>query len=271
MSFATPASRYDTLLDETAERQPLAPDVVVTDDDLAHLPQPVARFLRAAGVVGRPRVHNYVVEMDATLNRGPGEPPMETPVLQTSFLDDPVRLFLLRTRMKGIPVSGLHSYTSDGARMQIRLFGMWSIVDESGPAFTRAETVTLLNDCCVFAPATLIDPRFTWTPIDEHSAAVTFTNGAHRVSATLFMNDAGDLVDFSSQDRHVLPTDGERWSTPLRGHRDFGVARLPSEGDAIWHYADKPSWCYGTFHIRVVRYNVPRAELPHAAQMDTRD
>lgn len=269
-SFASPGSRYDALLDMQAARQPLAAEALVTEHDLEHLPAPVARYLRRAQVVGRPRVHNFVVEMDAILNRGPDQPSLETPVLQTSFVDDPVRLFLLRTRMKGLPVSGLHSYTDEGARMQIRLLGVLNIVDESGPAFTHAETVTLLNDFCVFAPATLIDDRFSWRALDDASAEVTFTNGAHRVTATLMFDANGDLVDFSSDDRHVLPTDGERWTTPLRGHRDFGGARLPSEGDAIWHYRDKPSWKYGTFHIRSVRYNVAPGDLPHAEQLAAR-
>jgi len=269
-SLASLGAQYDALLDAQALRQPLPPDGCVSDADLAHLPPPVARYLRRAEVVGRARVHNFVVEMDATLNRGPDEPALETPVLQTSFVDDPVRLFLLRTRMKGLPVSGLHAYTEEGARMRIRLLGVWNIVDESGSAFTRAETVTLLNDFCVFAPATLIDARFSWTAIDDASALVTFTNGGHRVSATLFFDTHGDLVDFASDDRHVLPTDGDRWTTPLRGHRDFGGARLPSEGDAIWHYRGKPAWRYGRFRITSVRYNVAPAELPHADRLAAR-
>jgi len=269
-SLSSLGAQYDALLEAQASRQAIASDEILSEDDLAHLPPPVARFLRRAQVVGRARVHNFVVEMDATLTRGPDQPPFETPVLQASFVDDPVRLFLLRTRMKGLPVSGLHAYTSDGARMQIRLLGVWNIVDESGSAFTRAETVTLLNDFCVFAPAALVDTRFTWTPIDDASARVTFTNGEHRVSATLYFDAEGDLVDFASDDRHVLPTDGYRWTTPLRAHRDFGGARLPAEGDAIWHFRDKPSLRYGRFHIRSVRYNLAPDQLPHAEQLTAR-
>ena len=56
-----------------------------------------------------------------------------------------------------------------------------------------------------------------------------------------------------------------RWTTPLRGHRDVRGWRLPTEGDAVWHYADKPAWLYGRFRILDVRYNVPVHELPRAA------
>lgn len=258
-------SRFDEAVAAAAARQPATAPAVITDADIDSLPVPVARWLRRVGVVGTPRVQNFVVDMHAQLNRGPGEPWMETPILQVSFVPEPTRLFLLRTRMKGLPVTGLHAYTHDGARMQIRVAGVVNMVDESGAAFTRAETVTMLNDLCIMAPGAMLDARFAWQPLDDSSATVTFTNGAHRVTATLFFNADGDLVDFASDDRHSLPDDGERWTTALRGHRDMNGVRLPAEGDAIWHYADKPSWRYGRFDILRIRYNVPVDELPQAA------
>lgn len=264
------STSFDREVDRQGALQPLPPVVTVAERDLAHLPTPVAHYLRRAGVVGRPRVHNFVVEMDARLNRGPGEPWMDTPVLQVSFVDHPTRLFLLRTRMHGVPVTGLHQYTDAGASMHIRLLGLLSIVDASGEEFARAETVTVLNDFCIMAPAVLIDERFSWQAIDERQSRVTFRNGDREVKAVLHFDTLGDLVDFSSDDRHASDGDGERWTTPLRAYREFGAARLASEGDAIWHYINRPCWTYGRFAIRSVRYNVPTDELPHAQQLEQR-
>ena len=261
-------TRFDHEVDHQAQQQPLPKVVPVTDTDLRHLPAPVARYLRRAGVVGRPRVHNFVVDLDAELNRAPGAEWMHTPVLQVSFVDHPSRLFLLRTRMHGLPVSGLHQYDDSGASMDIRLLGLLHVADARGDAFARAETVTVLNDFCIMAPAVLIDERFTWGPIDDRQCGVTFRNGERVVHAQLFFDEHGDLVDFSSADRQVRPDDGERWSTPLHQYHEFGVARLASAGDAIWHFANKPSWTYGRFSIRRVRYNVPPDELPRAEQLE---
>jgi len=83
--------RFDEAVATAAANQPATPPVVVTEADLTHLPAPVGRWLRHVGVVGRPRVRNFVVDMHAQLNRGPGEPWMETPVLQVSFVANPTR------------------------------------------------------------------------------------------------------------------------------------------------------------------------------------
>jgi hypothetical protein len=268
--FTHVTTRFDREVDSEAARHQLPRVVPVTEADLAHLPEPVAHYLRRAGVVGRPRVHNFVVEMDAELSRGPDQPWMKTPVLQVSFVDHPSRLFLLRTQMHGLPVSGLHQYSDAGASMHIRLLGLLHLVDAGGEAFTRAETVTVLNDFCVMAPAVLIDERFTWQQESDATVRVTFRNGDRVVSATLTFDAHGDLVDFRSDDRHALEGDGDTWSTPLREYKEFGVARVASEGDAIWHYDDRAPWTYGRMYIRSIRYNVSPQDLPHAAQLSSR-
>ena len=141
------------------------------------------------------------------------------------------------------------------------------MVDESGDAFTRAETVTMFNEFRIMAPEALLDDRFVWHAVSDTSAAVTFTNGARRVSATLFFHANDDLVDFSCNDQRSLPNDGERWTTPLRGHQEVTGLRLPTEGDSVWHYADKPARLYGRFVIQRSRYNVAVGELPRAERI----
>jgi hypothetical protein len=253
--------RFDSAVRDEASRQPAVADARITDADLAPLPAPAQRWLRRVGVVGSPRVHDFVVDMDADLWRTANGPPMRTHVEQRSFVSRPARFFFLSTRMFGLPVRGLHDYHGTEASMRIRAAGLFTVVNESGPDFHRAETVTVLNDLCIFAPAALLDPRVQWTPRDASSVGLTFTNGAVQVRAVLVFNADGDLVDFSSDDRHALATDGYRWTTPLRAHRDIGGLRLPAEGDAIWHYTDKPSFRYGQFHIHGVRYNVMRDSM----------
>jgi hypothetical protein len=205
--------------------------------------------------------------MHATLYRAPDQPPMETPVLQVSFVHPPTRLFLLQTHMFGLPVHGVHAYNSTDASMDIRLLGLLSVVRESGQALHRAESVTVLNDWCIMMPAALLDSRLTWTARSARQVDVAFRSGGDTVHATLDFDGLGDLVNFSSDDRHCLDADGFRWTTPLRYYRNFDGVRLASQGDAIWHYTDREPFTYGTFTLRRVRYNVPDDELPHAAQL----
>ena len=49
----------------------LAPAAAILDEDLAHLPPPVQRYLRTTGVVGQPRVHNFRVRLHGRIRNGP--------------------------------------------------------------------------------------------------------------------------------------------------------------------------------------------------------
>ena len=60
----------------------------------------------------------------------------------------------------------------------------------------KAETVTVFNDMCLLAPATLIDKRIEWVPVDSVSAKATFTNGPNKITATLYFNEQGATNKF---------------------------------------------------------------------------
>jgi hypothetical protein len=125
---------------------------------------------------------------------------------------------------------------------------------------TQSETVTLFNDMCLFAPATLVDPAIGWTLIDTHTVDATFTAAGHTIRARLRFNDADELTDFISDDRYRASSDGDamerwRWSTPIAHYRAYGPARLAAAGEGRWHDAEG-DYSYIELAIDDVQYNV---------------
>jgi hypothetical protein len=93
---------------------------------------------------------------------------------------------------------------------------------------------------------------------DYAAEQVTFSNGPHRVSATLYFNERDELVDFTSDDRPQL-LDGRyrpyRWSTPIEDYRQLDGLRLPTRGAAVYAYPEDP-FTYGKFRLKSVAYSV---------------
>jgi hypothetical protein len=253
--WATSLSRAFAARQAEAAAMPAPAQAPLTEADITHLPPPVQRYIRQSGSIGRPVATEITLEFEATMFDAPGAPGMSGPVRQYNRFDTPDRLFLMTTRMKGLPVAVLHDFSPGGATMKVRLLGLVNVVDLSGPDLTRTETVTLLNDLAFFAPSRLTDPRLSWTAIDETRAKVAFTLGGNTVSAVLVFNDAGDLVDFISDDRGMLEKDGSlrilRWTTPMHSYADFDGWRVATGGDAIWHLPEGP-FTYG--QMRLTRY-----------------
>lgn len=236
---------------------------VLTADDIAPLPAPVRRYVQRAGAVGQPRVQNMRLRMRGRIRNGPADPWMPIAAEQYSFFDEPTRLFYLTASRMFVPIQGLHRYVGAGASMRVKAAGLVPVVTESGPEMTAAETVTMFNDMCVFAPATLIDPAIRWERVDGRIVDAAFTNAGHTVRARLEFSEEGDLLNFWSDDRRQVSSAGEaprrvRWSTPVAGpYRTFGAVRLAARGEARWH---EPTGDYAYIELEFtdVQYNVAR-------------
>ena len=234
------------------------PVSTVTEGDLASLPAPVRAWLRRAGVVGRPRVRNLHAVFEAEMRAGPDAKWMPARADQYEFFAPAERLFFMRAARAGVPFDVLHHYTGEHATMEARIAGLIPVLDVGGREMRQSETVTLLNDMCVLAPATLVDARIAWETIDDRTVRATFTNAGQRVSAVLTFDAAGDLAGFRSEDRWLIDARHRRplpWSTPVSEYRDFGGVRLPAFGEARWTDSTG-EWAYGRFRLRDIAYNV---------------
>jgi hypothetical protein len=239
-------------------RQPPSPPPVVTERELAALPEPVERYLRQAGVVGQPQVHHFKAIWRGRIRSGPDDPWMAFAAEQYNFPAEPARVFLMRARRGGLPVDVYHAFYGGSASMRVRLLSLVPMVDARGPEMDRSETVTLFNDICLLAPAVLVDPAIRWDLIDERSAQAHYTAGSNTISAVLSFNEAGELVDFVSDDRLAASTDGkqfvrQRWSTPVREYRRFGPFRVFTRGEGRWH---PPAGDYAYLEIELLGLEV---------------
>jgi hypothetical protein len=227
---------------------------ILSEQDLIHLPLPVAQYLRYVGVIGKSKVHSYFIKFDGRM-RDKGKDWFPFSSEQHNFIDPPARLFFMNARMFGTTVPGYHAYKNGSASMEVKPFGFVPVVDVKPGVLNKAETVTLLNDMCILAPATLIDKRISWMQINDSFAKAIFTVNDLQVSAILYFNAQHQLVNFVSDDRYAIAEQRQfRFSTPLSDYKNFKGYNLASYGKAVWHYPDS-EFVYGEFHLQEVQYN----------------
>jgi hypothetical protein len=232
---------------------------VLTETDLEGLPDVVRRYVRASGMVGQPRVRDFQATWTGRIRSNPESPWMAFTAKQFNTFEVPRRFFLMDARMNGMPVDVYHAFQEAGATMQVRLLSAFTMVDARGADLTRAETVTLFNDLCFFAPGELVSSRITWGPSDARSALAQFTLGPNTVRAELHFNDRNELIDFATEDRLNFAPDGKRftqmrWTTPVREYAQMGPVRVPAKASVLWHPASG-AYAYGEFELIGLSYN----------------
>lgn len=243
-----------------------APPPPLTEADIAPLPGLVRRYIARTGALGQPRVRNFHLTFEGRIRGGPEKAWMAFKGEQVNTYSPKARYFIMDARMHGIPVDVFHRFVGASATMRVKLASLIPIVDARGPEMTQAETVTLFNDMCVFAPGTLVDPSIVWREVDAHNVAASFANEGITIRATLTFNDLGELTNFVSDDRLAGSPDGKsftpmRWSTPLRDYATFGSHYLSGYGAGRWHPKDAPAYDYIQLSVRSVHHNVSPASI----------
>jgi hypothetical protein len=215
----------------------------VTDDDLAPLPEPAQRWLRAAGVVGRPRDGSLRVRFRGRFRMRAGQPLMPFEAWQYDLARPVARLMSMRLMAAGVvPMFGTDTYVGGTGRMFGKVLGLVTVADGKGPEFDVGELATWVNDAALLAPSMLLVPAATWTAVDDRRFDLTYTDGASTVTSRLEVGGDDLLCGFRTEDRWyagVDPPVRAPWRTPIAGWRTTADGRVVATGGgATWELPD---------------------------------
>ena len=108
-------------------------------------------------------------------------------------------------------------------------------------------------------PAAMIDKRIKWLEVVGNKVKASFLNNEITISAGLYLNEKGELVNFVSENKSAfgenVKTVKRKWSTPLRDYKDINGYRLTSYAEAIYTYLEG-DFTYATFTLKDIGYNL---------------
>ncbi len=233
----------------------------IDEQAIASLPEPVRRYLRFMGVVGRPRDWSMRARFKAHFRRAPGEW-VTCEALQYDSRLKLSRIFYMQLALKNVlPVTVRDTYLDGRGRMRAKAFDLIKVVDGEGPELDVGELVTYLNDAILMAPSLLLGPEASWKAVDAQSFDVTLTDGPHRVTARVWLDERGAPRDFSTTDRFFDQPDGKRvrteWRTPVSGWQLVDGRSLPTRAEAVWQLPTGP-FSYADFSVdpSLIAFNV---------------
>jgi len=242
-----------------ADHLQAGPDIV-SEENIAGLPEPVQRYMRYAGVLGGERIGFVRCRQEGLFRMGPDQKWTRIKATQYSSYTSPhARLWI--ARMSPMPlfwVSGRDRYYDGEGNMLIKLFSLFKISDACDPEMDVSALITYLNDM-VFMPTALLSDFVQWQSIDEKSAQATIIDHGLSASAVFHFNEKGEIINFVTEDRYMAVDGGYRkapWSTPFSDYREMGGFMIPTRGEGIWHL-EEGDFCYVKLTISEIEYNNP--------------
>ncbi len=225
----------ESLLAESAA----PPQGLITEDMLRSLPEPVRRYLSYSGVVGRPFVGTVRLTQTGRIRPNVGKPWLPLHAEEHYSVRPPGFVWDAVIRIGPLPlVRARDMYREGTGNMVIKAVGLYRIADVVGPEMDQGSMMRYLSEMIWFPTAFLSD-NISFEPLDDRSARVTLTDGGKTVSATMFIDEAGRLVDLVAERYRTV--EGafalERWSTPVDEYGELAGLRLPVRGRAVWKLA----------------------------------
>jgi hypothetical protein len=229
---------------------------IVTEVDLADLPEPVQRYLRYTGIIGKEKINTVRLKQAGALRQSPEDSWKNITAVEYYSIDPPA--FVWMGQMAAGPfsiISARDSYIDEHGRMLIKMLGIKTIGDVQGQEMDYSSLVRYLNEIMWF-PTAFLNDNIHWEAIDGNSARVTITEGNISASAILHFDEKGALTNFVSDRYHEV--NGvyvkDTWETPMTGYGEFNNLKLPLKGEAVWKMSSG-DFSYIRLEVTELEYN----------------
>jgi hypothetical protein len=212
---------------------------VVTEQMLADLPEPVRRYLRYAGVVGKPSPGTIRLRQQGKMRLAPGQPWIPLDAEEHYSVQPPGFVWAGTARLGPLPVARARDmYAGGEGRLLVKVASLWPVVDASGAQMDQGEMMRYLSEM-VWFPAAFLAGNVAFQAVDDSSAQVTLTDQGQTATGTLVFDNQGRLTNFVAQRyRTADASSPQTWSTPITGYGEFEGLRLPTRGKAAFKLPD---------------------------------
>lgn len=231
---------------------------VVTEAMIAGLPGPAQRYVRYAGVVGKPIPTLVRLRQSGRIRSSLDAAWMEFEAEEVYSTNPPAfvwRVFLPRF---GMPVAlGRDEYLEGKGSILIRMLALFPVADLAGEELAAAGLMRYLNEMTSF-PAALLGSNVTITPVDDTSFAATISDRGMSATGTFIVDPDGRLTNFRAPRFNTTTGTIETWETPFTAYAEMEGLKLPSAGAAVWKLPTG-DLAYIELEITELRYDEPRA------------
>jgi hypothetical protein len=207
---------------------------VVTEAMLQDLPAPIQRYLRHAGVVGKPIVRTVRLQQEGKFRTGVDQPWMRIRANEYYTVDKPGFIWDATFYQNGLPLLRVRDSYRDGrGHILGKVGGLFTMLEDKGEGVDQGTLMRYLQEMTWFPSAFLRD-NITFAPIDDESAQVTLTDQGRQVTGTMYIDAEGNFVNFVGQRYRNIEDGYGTWTTPIDTYGDYAGLQLPASGRGVW-------------------------------------
>ncbi len=236
--FFIAASRLSREIGKVFTQHEEQKQVIVTEEMLQKLPDPVKRYLEYTGVVGKPMVQTVRLKQVGKIRKDATQPWMNFEAKQYYSVSSPSFVWIAHMKVFGLPLVRVRDYYMEGrGNILVKALSLFTVADSGGEKMDQGAMMRYLNEMMWF-PSAFLGKNISFESIDASSARVTLRDLDKSVTATMYFDDEGKLTNFIApryRDMGNNKFELENWSTPIREYGEFEGLKLPIKGVGVWN------------------------------------
>jgi hypothetical protein len=229
----------------------------ISNERMQGLPEPIQRYLRYALKDGHPNIRYAVLSQRARFRHGPNRPWFT--VKATEVLSGMEPGFVWEARLRHNAFwwrTATLSYVNGIGHGHVKLYGALTLSEYEGKETDASMLFRVLSEQ-VWLPTGLLPTKtLRWDPIDASTARATIVDGTTRVSATVHVNELGQIDRIVTNDKYRDHKSGFEQATftlVCKAYEEVEGVMIPTEVDFVWNL-DSGDFEYGQFRITRARY-----------------
>ena len=228
-------SGNDTPASSSEQVQP----VLITQAQVAELPEPMQRYLSYAQVVGKEPVRSVRLKQRGEYRMQPGQKWLPFVAEQRFTTQPPTFLWHMTSRPFPLfSISVKDGFSGDHGELRVQLWSLITLSRARGPEIDQGELQRYLLESSWF-PTVWLSDAITWQPVDAHVAKATIQQQGLMAEGELHVDEQGQLTQVTAQ--RYLKEHGryqlQPWLGQLSEYREADGMRIPTHFSVTWHLA----------------------------------
>jgi hypothetical protein len=208
----------------------------VSEAMLDGLPEPVQRYLRYTGIVGKPFVRRVQLRQKGRMLLASGTPWIPLKAQQWYSVRPPGFVWYGMLHIGPVAiVRARDMYRTGVGHLLIKAASLVTVADAKGEEMDQGEMVRYLSEMIWF-PSAFLEDNVSFEAVDAKSARAILTHGGRTATGTFFFDAEGRVTEFMA--RRYAGGKLETWSVPITAYGQFEELNLPVRGKAVWKLAE---------------------------------
>jgi len=230
---------YRERAEEVSKNQNNKAEVLLTEEKILNLPEPIKKYLNICGYLNRPMIYNAdIVWKNSFIKLKPDKDWMELETKQFNSVNPPARIAYMK--FLSMPVSGRDIYRNGQGEMKGKLLNLFTVINAKGKEVSQSALITVFCEFLII-PGYIFQEYVTWEYIDDKAVAARLTDKGYDVKGVFYFDEKGLFSKFETNDRYYTwkgKTEKVKFSVTVDSYQTIDSIRIPKDVKVAWHLND---------------------------------